>query len=50
MPCNPMALSIPDGVSTMRSGGCPSRSVRNRPFVTIPPSVERSTAPAYSTP
>ena len=32
MPCRPIAFSMPAGVSTMRGAGCPSRSVRNRPF------------------
>ena len=40
MPCRPIALSIPDGVSTMRGGGCPSRSARNRPLTATPPSVD----------
>jgi hypothetical protein len=38
---------MPDGVSTMRSGGCPSRGFRKRPFETTAPSVDRSTASAY---
>ncbi len=50
MPCRPIALSIPDGVSTIRSGGWPSRSLRKRPLTATPPSVERSIASAYSTP
>ena len=40
MPCSPIALSIPDGVSTIRGGGCPSRSARNRPLTATPPSVD----------
>ena len=50
MPCRPMAFSIPDGVSTMRGGGCPSRAFRNNPFTATPPSDGGSTASAYSTP
>ena len=50
MPCRPMALIMPAGVSTIRGGGCPSRSLRNRPLTATPPSDARSTAPAYSTP
>ena len=43
MPCRPIAFSMPAGVSTMRGGGWPSRSARNRPLTATPPSVERST-------
>jgi hypothetical protein len=50
MPCRPIALSIPDGVSTMRGGGWPSRSARNRPLTAIAPSEDRSSRSAYSTP
>src|SRR6185503_4839883 len=50
MPCRPIALSMPDGVSTMRGGGCPSRSARNSPFTATPPSDDRSTMSPYSTP
>ena len=50
MPCRPIAFSMPDGVSTIRGAGCPSRSLRNSPFDTIAPSVDRSTTSAYSTP
>src|SRR5262245_15365209 len=50
IPCRPIAFSMPDGVSTMRSGGWPSRSLRKSPLVTNAPSVVRSTAPAYSSP
>ena len=50
IPCRPIALIMPAGVSTMRGAGCPSRSFRNSPFTTTAPSVERSTMPAYSTP
>ena len=50
MPWSPMALSMPAGVSTMRGGGCPSRSVRNKPFTATAPSVERSTTRSYSRP
>ena len=35
---------MPAGVSTMRGGGWPSRSVRNRPLTATPPSDARSTA------
>src|SRR5262245_42914974 len=45
-----MALSIPEGVSTMRGGGWPLRSVRNRPFTAIAPSDDKSTTELYSTP
>ena len=38
MPCRPIAFSMPDGVSTMRGGGCPSRSARNSPLTATPPS------------
>ena len=50
MPCRPIALSMPEGVSTIRGGGCPSRSFRNRPFTTTAPSDDRSTMSAYSRP
>ena len=50
IPCNPMAFSMPLGVSTMRGGACPWRSSRNRPFTAMAPSVERSTTSAYSVP
>ena len=50
MPCSPMALSMPLGVSTMRGGACPSRASRNRPLTATAPSVDRSTSSAYSTP
>ena len=40
MPCSPMAFSMPAGVSTMRGGGCPSRSARNSPLTATPPSVD----------
>src|SRR5581483_6374943 len=50
MPCNPIAFSMPAGVSTIRGGGCPSRASRNSPLVTSAPSEERSTRSAYSTP
>ena len=36
--CNPIALSMPAGVSTMRSGGLPFLGRGESPFVTIPPS------------
>ena len=32
MPCRPIALSMPDGVSTIRGGGCPSRSGEEQPL------------------
>ena len=38
MPCRPIALIMPAGVSTMRGGGWPWRSFMNRPFETTPPS------------
>ena len=50
MPCSPMAFSMPPGVSTMRGGGWPSRSLRNRPFTHTPPSELRSTTSPYSSP
>ena len=50
MPCRPMAFSMPAGVSTIRGGGCPARSLRKSPLTTTAPSEERSTTPAYSTP
>ena len=50
MPWSPMAFSMPAGVSTMRGGGCPSRSVRNKPFTATAPSLERSTTRSYSRP
>ena len=42
MPCRPIAFNIPAGVSTIRGGGCPSRSARNSPLVAMPPSDEMS--------
>jgi hypothetical protein len=50
MPCRPIAFSMPAGVSTMRGGGWPSRSARNRPLTATPPSDARSTTSAYSVP
>src|SRR6185436_10454557 len=50
IPCRPIAFNMPEGVSTMRGAGCPSRSARNSPLDTIAPSVDRSTMSAYSTP
>ena len=50
MPCRPIAFSMPAGVSTIRGGGWPSRSARNSPLTATPPSVDRSTTSAYSTP
>src|SRR3954471_19737263 len=50
MPCSPIAFSMPAGVSTIRGGGWPSRSLRNNPLTATPPSVDRSTTSAYSTP
>ena len=50
MPCRPMALSMPLGVSTMRGGACPSRASRNSPLTATAPSADRSTRSAYSTP
>ena len=41
---------IPPGVSTMRGGGWPWRSVMKRPFETTPPSSDRSTTWSYSRP
>ena len=49
-PCRPIAFSMPAGVSTIRGGAWPSRSVRNRPFTQTAPSVARSIAAPYSTP
>ena len=46
----PIALIIPAGVSTMRGGACPSRSVMKRPFTHTPPSDERSVTSSYSRP
>ena len=50
IPCSPIALSMPLGVSMIRVGGCPSRGSRKRPLTLIPPSVARSTRSEYSTP
>ena len=49
-PMTRLGRGMPAGVSTMRGAGCPSRSVRNSPFMATPPSIERSTSSAYSTP
>jgi hypothetical protein len=47
---SPMLLSIPAGVSATRVGALPARGSTVTVFVTTPPSVERSTTCAYSSP
>src|ERR1700730_3469306 len=44
--CNPMAFSIPDGVSAMRFGALPSRDRSVVPLVTMAPKTARSTCGA----
>src|SRR5262249_5741162 len=44
----PMALSMPDGVSTVRGGGLPIRGCLVTVLGTMPPSLEKSTTPAIS--
>src|SRR6266511_3512816 len=43
IPCKPIALSMPDGVSAMRGGTWPSRSVKNSPLTTAPLIIYAST-------
>ena len=50
MPCRPIAFSMPAGVSAIRGGGWPWRSLRKRPLTATPPSDERSTTSSYSRP
>ena len=47
---SPIALSIPPGVSTTRSGGAPFRGNTLTAFVKIPPSASRSITSAISRP
>jgi hypothetical protein len=43
-----MALSMPDGVSTVRGGGLPARGRRVTVLGMMPPRRAKSTAPAIS--
>jgi hypothetical protein len=45
-----MLLSIPEAVSATRCGAFPARGFTVTVFVTTPPSVDRSTTCAYSSP
>jgi hypothetical protein len=45
---SPMALSMPDGVSTVRGGGLPMRGWRVTVLGITPPSLAKSTTPSIS--